>query len=301
MRSFIGSVLRKAGWRQFASIGRYRIELPRRSELLEYRERFKGYDLALGEIARIAAGKYTDLCAIDIGANVGDTAALIRKYGDIPVLCIEGDAAVTSILLRNAVQFGSGIEIETSFVGDDDQCVRRDRITGWGRNASLVNAQDIGGEIRTRSLQSILGDHPRFSSAKLLKTDTEGFDFRIIRSASAWLRSARPLIFLEYNPAFTPDEPFAGIATLGSLVDVGYEHFLYYDNFGNYLTSLRADECDHMGELHAYLGANERHGASVHYFDICAVHRDDADLACSIRQHEMRIPDTALRNPVASP
>ena len=272
---------------QFATIGRYRIQLPAESRLLEYRERYKRYDSALGEIARIAQSKYPQLHAIDIGANVGDTAALIRRHADIPVLCVEGDPAVIPILRQNAEQFGNEVEIEPSFVGPEGQFVDERRIADAGRNASLHEAVRRTGQLPFRSLKTLLANHRRFASAKLLKVDTEGFDFRILRSSLEWLGAARPLIFFEYDPSFTPSEPTAGIDTLMALVGIGYEHFVFYDNFGNFILSLRGVEHDHFRELDRYLLANRKAGTVVYYFDVCAVHGDDADLAQAIRSHEL--------------
>jgi FkbM family methyltransferase len=272
---------------QFATIGRYRIQLPPGSRLLVYQDLYKRYDVALGEIARIARAKYPGLHAIDIGANVGDTAALIRKHADIPVLCIEGDPAVVPILRQNAGLFGNEVEIEQSFIGPEGQFVDEKRIVDAGRNASLRVAIQENGRLPFRSLKAILESHPRFSSAKLMKVDTEGFDFRIVRASLEWLGAAKPLVFLEYDPSFTPAEPDAGIDTLMALVGIGYEHFVFYDNFGNFIVSLRGAERDHFQELDGYLRANRKAGTIVHYFDVCAIHGEDADVAQAIRSHEM--------------
>src|SRR6266550_2375835 len=70
------------------SVGRHRLKLPWDCCLDVYQANYKRYDWALGEIAREIFAKYPKSCAIDIGANVGDSAALICKHQDVPVLCI---------------------------------------------------------------------------------------------------------------------------------------------------------------------------------------------------------------------
>ncbi|HAZ47443.1 MAG TPA: hypothetical protein DDW76_13245 [Cyanobacteria bacterium UBA11369] len=72
-------------------IGRYQIILPSDHLLDAYQSTWLRYDKALGYIAHAIFEKYPKSSAIDIGANVGDSAALIRQYSDIPVLCIEGN------------------------------------------------------------------------------------------------------------------------------------------------------------------------------------------------------------------
>jgi hypothetical protein len=70
-------------------IGNHKILLPLDHLLDKYQANWKRYDTVLGDVARIVFQKYPESTAIDIGANVGDTAALINKYIHVPVLCIE--------------------------------------------------------------------------------------------------------------------------------------------------------------------------------------------------------------------
>ena len=56
---------------------------------------------ALGRLVTLAYGKYPDLAVIDVGSNVGDTAAVIKAGADVPVFCIEGDPQIYPILQRN--------------------------------------------------------------------------------------------------------------------------------------------------------------------------------------------------------
>ena len=56
---------------------------------------------ALGRLVTLAYGTYPDLAVIDVGANVGDTAAVIKAGADVPVFCIEGDPQIYPILQRN--------------------------------------------------------------------------------------------------------------------------------------------------------------------------------------------------------
>jgi len=275
---------------QFATVGRYRICLPRGSILNEIQQRYKRYDVALGEIASVIAAKYPNLRAIDIGANVGDTASLIRRYADIPVLCVEGDPVLMPLLRRNAATLGDGIVIEPSFVGPEGTWVDLSKATALGVNASLVGAlAGNAGErsTRLRRLESILDDHHDFSAAKLVKIDAEGFDFDIVSHSTSFLGRAKPAVFFEYQPSLRPYEPQAGVEAIETLQQLGYTAFLYYDNFGNFLIRLRDTDRDKVVDLNSYLEANHRFGTVVHYFDICAFHEEDVDLAEEIRKREI--------------
>jgi FkbM family methyltransferase len=284
----VNSLYRFLQNRQYAQIGPYRIHLPWNSQWLNYRGRFHLQDTALGQIAAVLREKYPALHAIDIGANVGDTAALIRESGEIPVLCIEGDPVLLPLLKENVAQLGAGVVIEPSFVGPDGSAVDLASTTDLGRNASLVRATDPQGSVKLRSLRTILANRPDFAHSKLLKTDTEGFDFDIIRQSIELIQRAKPAIFFEYNPHFRPHELHAGIDTIRTLVGEGYSEFIYYDNFGNFLLHSNAGNESIFSDLDGYLGSNHRHGAAILYFDICALHHEDADLAPNIRLRTQR-------------
>ncbi len=71
-------------------IGRFELTLPADHPIDRYQKTYRLYDRVLGDIAHAVAAKYPDTTAIDIGANVGDTAALLCRDQDFPVLCIEG-------------------------------------------------------------------------------------------------------------------------------------------------------------------------------------------------------------------
>jgi FkbM family methyltransferase len=268
---------------EYAYIGRYRIRLASNSQWSEYRRSFHLYDTALAAIADVVAVKYPDLRSIDIGANVGDTAALIRQSRDIPVLCIEGDLVVLPTLKENLSKLGAGVELEASFVGPENIRVNPDAIEDVGRNARLLQTADPQGGVTLRSLQAILVDHPFFEHPKLVKIDTEGFDFRIISHSLNIIRKSHPVIFFEYDPHFTSNEPCTGIQTIEALITCGYSDFIFYDNFGNYLLHATPLERQIFRDLDRYLLSNRRHGIAVYYFDVCAIHADDAELAEEIR------------------
>jgi len=272
----------------YVEIGRFRVRLPINNQLLHYKSSFHLYDTALGKIAAVLKGKYPDLHAIDIGANVGDTAALICESSEIPVLCIEGDPLVLPFLRENAARLGAGITIEESFVGPDGKSVDLNSAHDLGRNACLVQATDSQSSIGLHSLQSILDSHPAFLSSKLLKSDTEGFDFSILQSSLDFLGQAKPVLFFEYDPHLRPSEPKAGLETIDALIGVGYSDFIFYDNYGNFLLHTEASNRTFFSDLDSYLASNWRHGVAVYYFDVCALHHEDADLVPQFRSLTQR-------------
>ena len=276
---------------KYATIGPYLVRLPQDSQVLRYKSDFRLYDTALGHIAAVVAAKYPSLHAIDIGANVGDTCALIRQSAEIPVLCVEGDPLLIPILKENMGRLGLGVELEPSFVGPESKGVNLTAVDDLGHNASLVGAMSSEGAIRLRSLEAILSDHPAFRNAKLLKTDTEGLDFDIIKQSMEFVQNSKPVIFFEYNPYFRPDEPRAGLETIEGLIRAGYTDFLYYDNFGHFLLHSNTRNPEVFTDLDNYLASNRKNGVAIWYFDVCALHLEDAELVPEMRSRTQRLVD----------
>lgn len=274
------------------SIGPYQIILPPDHLLDGYQSTWLRYDTALGYIAGAVFQKYPESSAIDIGANIGDSAALIKKYVDIPVLCIEGNPQFIEYLKQNALRIG-GIEIAEYFVGKEGDSVNLDRLLSSGGTASIVDAITVeeSEATQTKSLASIINNYPRFQNSKLLKIDTDGFDFFIIQSSTEIISQLSPVLYFEYDITFDSNGESAGLETVQSLFDIGYEYFLVYDNYGNYLISLSNQEYDRFLDLTTYLASNRKKSGTpvVYYFDICAFTDNDLDLFEEIRLGEINL------------
>ncbi len=272
-------------------VGPHPLILPPEHRLDHYQARWQRYDIALGEISRILAQRVPGYAAIDVGANIGDTAALLRKYAPVPVLCIEGHPDFIGLLRANTARMGNGVAIETCFIGQDGNFVNVARAQASRGTASLVGAlsptPSVTG-VPCHSLATVLARHPRFAQARLLKLDTDGFDFPILIQSAAVLAQLKPVLFFEYDPSFSPQgnaEAGAAIATLEAL---GYRHYLVYDNFGNFLMSV--DNPARFQELNIYLRSNRQYGqVAVHYFDVCACHADDRALFEAILGFELSL------------
>jgi glycogen synthase len=284
---------------KYYRIGDYLIVLPLNHSLDRYQSIWKRYDTALGAIAQVVFQKYPQASAIDIGANVGDSAALIRTVAEVNVLCIEGNPEFLPYLEHNASIIG-GTEIEACFVGTQGETVNLAEIISEGGTATIVKAvsnPEVG--VQTKTLEAITQNYPTFQNAKLLKIDTDGFDFSIIQASKTTLARLRPLVFFEYDVAFTQDGANQGIRTIETLIEIGYEHFIVYDNFGNYLISLSSQDHDRFIDLTAHLVSNRRKSETpaIYYFDICAFTREDADLFEAIRKSEIKFEERSSLSP----
>ena len=241
---------------------------------------------AIRRIVALALGKYPDLGVIDVGANVGDTAAVARLGGDVPVLCIEGDPSVFPVLERNIRQLPGATAVQ-ALLGEREERVpvALDK-AGW--NLTVV-PQDASADRATTTVSlttldacaRALADVDRYH---VLKVDAEGFDCRIVRGGMRYIARVRPIIFLEYNRENMDPIGEPGLPTLFALRDVGYRDVLVYDERGRLLVAATLDDEALLRDLHAYAPGVPR--GDIHYYDLCLFHADDAELAAAFARDE---------------
>lgn len=223
-------------------IGGIELELPLSHELPFYRKDHPRYAENVGRIAAELGGP-----VVDIGANVGDTAAVIRAASPVPILCVEGDDRFFAILRRNAERFDPPVELEHAYV---DAPARAGVERGRG------TARLVGGDatVRTRTLGEILADHPRFAEPALVKIDTDGYDVPILLAELDLLERLKPALFFEYDPYLGADP-----VVFRRLAEIGYATVHVYENTGELARVAALDEDIHS----AYVG----HGGA-RYADI---------------------------------
>lgn len=205
------------------------------------------YGEAVGRIAAQVGGP-----VVDVGANVGDTAAAIRAQTDAPILCIEGDAEFFRLLEVNAAQL-DGVELEQAFV-DAPAHGRVERARGTARLIAGAAA------VRTKPLARVLAEHPRFAEPALLKLDTDGMDVPILLANLDLLGRLRPALFFEYDPHLGA-EP----VVFERLREIGYAKMHVYENTGEH-----AETVSLPGAIHErYAG----HGGA-RYADVCVFEGD---------------------------
>jgi FkbM family methyltransferase len=258
------------------SLGAYNLRLPLSHELPFYRRHFADYAVNLGKVSFYVRQKYPELTIIDVGANIGDSVAIVRSYGDLPVLCLEGEPGFFQLLKENTVNL-STVEIENTFIGAPGDQVGS--IDSRGGNAQVLLGSTPG-RASICTLSEALSRHPRFATAKLLKIDAEGFDCRIIASETNLLKKTKPILFFEYYPKCSEmvgQKAFPVFATLSSL---DYSMILIYQNLGRYFMSLTLDQLDALQDLHQFISDLDG------YCDVVAFHREDLEIAINLRAAE---------------
>lgn len=235
--------------------------LSHRLPLLLSENRF--YDRVLVRLVEYLKKTQGEIVAIDVGANIGDTAALLVDAGADEVICIEADAFFYEILVRN---WRDDATVRCRKVALADTGNMKLATEHYQGTAHLRTNDGAGAS--TKTLDEVVLE---FSPARIdvLKIDTDGFDFRVLRGAEGTLRRFKPAVFFEYSPehyekigGVNPVECFSYLAMLG------YTRIAIYDSAGVLMLEAASDDLGLLEQLSRYAEV------SGLYYDILAFHEE---------------------------
>ncbi len=228
--------------------------------------------------------KHSDLVILDIGANIGDTVALVRSEINCPIICIEGDSYFFSILKKNIEQFIQVIPFQI-FLGDSSKTITGKTECNRGTlKITEKNTVENSEKIEITTLDNFFFQHKDINKAKLLKIDTDGYDLKIIRGGLKYINETKPIIFFEYDTTLLSEANDDGLSTLDLLDKIGYSSALFYDNYGRLILSTTLQNKEQVEQMHNYI---KKGNGAFPYFDICLFHKIDTNLAEEVIRNEM--------------
>jgi FkbM family methyltransferase len=258
-------------------VGNFELTLPTSNPLIITYTEQKDFATEISRLVNYVYDKYADLTFLDVGANTGDTVAVVKSAKDVPVISIEGDEFSYSYLKRNTAQF-SNVTIFNNFLGEKKGAIEADlQKKGW--NTTIVPGKGNGNKIDMITLDDLLTTNfPNnvVSQIKLLKIDTEGFDTIIIRGALNYIQAIKPVIYFEYNRDNMQAINEDGLATIRSLESLGYKTILFFDDRGRFILSTDMADKETIQHLNDY--ADGKNGL-IYYYNICLFHKEDTDIA----------------------
>jgi FkbM family methyltransferase len=150
------------------------------------------YDRFLPHFASyLSSGKVV----IDVGANVGDTLfGMFSNNPNLEYVCIEADKEFFDDLKVNYQNLSkeiskTKIHLINKFIGDALTDVYLDGDNGTKKAI-------IGGDIKSESLDDVLDNLINIEDIVLIKTDVDGFDYDVLRSAYSSIKH-KPYLFFE--------------------------------------------------------------------------------------------------------
>lgn len=239
--------------------------------------RFPYYDTLMPRLAQALGARHGDLRIIDVGANIGDTASLTLDAVDARILAIEPDPDYFRLPQKNTREC-AGVtcvcaalaEVEADGAGG----VALTKVAGTAFIAK-------GGGV---TLDGLLATQPDFARAQLLKVDTDGFDYKVLKGARRFLAATKAAVFFELAPEHCEKvgrvDPLEIFAFLRGL---GYATFMFYHNEGWLTFSGGPDDGRVFDQLVQYARTKG------HYYDVLALHSTEADFAATFLAAERQI------------
>jgi FkbM family methyltransferase len=267
----------KSGKTYEVKVGKFNIKMPGNNAQIWNYKNHPTLNNNLGQLAEIIQEKYSGSKIIDVGANVGDTMAIIRSYVDAPIINIEGDEQSFSYLEQNTKLFNNIINLKY-FLGERNE-VLKVNIDKKGWNNTIIPESDATETLSLITLDNLFEEKGiNEDEFKLIKIDVEGFDTVILRGALELVKKNKPAILLEFDARnmLQINEVEKGIATILSLQDFDYEEVLIFDYLNNFIFNTNINNENLFKNLANY---SNKPTTNLPYFDICIFSKQDADLA----------------------
>jgi FkbM family methyltransferase len=208
---------------------------------------------------------------IDVGANIGDTVALLESHlpGVCRYLCIEPDENFHALCEWNTLN-NERVTLRQCFLGDtgSSELIVEHREPGTATTRIRSVADTRNGKGRPgQTLDDVaatLGGAP----VDLIKIDTDGFDYKVLRSAVNTLKAHRPLLFFEWDPTLWKAQGEDPLDVFGFLGQLGYLCFAFFSDPGFFQTVLSPTDSASIESLCSATLA--RRGVDNIYFDVLA-------------------------------
>jgi FkbM family methyltransferase len=242
-------------------------------------------NMQMGRLAQLVQNKYAKSTMIDIGANVGDTIAVVRCKTTMPIIAIEGDAFSFSFLQKNVAQFKEVITI-CEYLGEEKKAMQ---VTmekeGW--NNTIIPAAEGNVVVNLKTVDDVIEENNLGKTdIKLLKIDTEGFDTIILRGCNKTIKQNNPVLYFEYNGENMNTIGENGFNTLMQLKHFGYNNIHIFDCIDNLILTTTLNDTSTLQQLHNYAYTKN---TMIPYFDICIFHTNDDDLAKEFLNQEKQL------------
>ncbi len=249
-------------------IGKYEIEIPPNFALPMYQNNNKLYDRFLPVLAKKLTCNKSII--IDVGANIGDTAIAVLQHCNNPIICIEPSDVFFPYLEKN---------LKKLTLNDFNRVTTFKKLVGTGLFSGNIRHSVNGTasvNIADSSVSTTYNTHTALdeliedsSNILLLKVDTDGFDFDVIKSAEKILSDSEPILFWENQ--ISEEFQNKGFDELYSLLTIkGYKYIYLFDNFGNLM--LEGSDFETLRNINSYVYSMEKHGCTrtFYYTDILA-------------------------------
>jgi len=227
--------------------------------------------LALAASAIKSHSSDENLTVIDVGANIGETVAAIEQFTqNVSYLCIEADQEIARLCSFNH-QGNPRVQTEQCFIGEQEGALaqlqddgRANPSTKMMEQGSLEENGRCGRLVRLDTVATSFAELHK--GIHLIKVDTEGYDFSVLRSGAALISRYKPALYFEWFPDLLiglHEQVWDGFDYLESL---GYHHFVFFASQGDYYCHLSRPDHFTLRSLASAASQNK----TLLYFDVFA-------------------------------
>jgi FkbM family methyltransferase len=267
--------------------GKTILDIPDTHKVRDIHKQDPLYDRAFGFVLEAIARHSPDSVFVDVGANIGDTAATMANYVTNPIVCVEGGEDYLGFLRRNASLIGPQVSILERFVRSDALAGSRLRysaglgtgaleLSGSGNNDGVADARFIS----VRDLLETAAARGR--GVGLIKSDTDGFDGFLVLD---YLRESDCPLFFEcdtVNSLHGLPSPWPEV--FRALSERRYS-VVIYDNFGLPVCVVPDDPCAMLCDLAGYIHMQRcTQPVRLYYLDVWAFPRSAGALFAEVAE-----------------
>jgi FkbM family methyltransferase len=253
------------------TIGTLQISIPPQHNLPDIKSKCKLYDCFLPVLVKNIP---QDGLIVDVGANIGDTVAAIAQNCRNQIYCIEPSNIFYKYLTGNVASFPEEIK---SRIHTAQELIGTGELSGSlvhkpGGTAGL-NPEDYSGSCKSIGLDGILQIEKQ--KIMLIKSDTDGFDFDVLRSAEKIISRDEPMLFWENE--ISEDFQIGEFNNLYTFLEKrGYSFIYLFDNYGNLV--IEGQNFDTLRHINTYLLSMRKYSCTrtFYYVDVLAVTKKHA-------------------------
>lgn len=261
---------------QTHDIGGVRITLPPDHNLPFYQRRDPTYDAyAVALLRRLSGGER--LTVIDVGANVGDTAAAVLAADPATqVISVEGNEDFLGYLRRNLAAYPERATVVAGFVGPvGERVAYRTQGSTGGFQPAVAEESDTQVQewVSPAQLLQMVGQEDRV----VWKSDIDGFDIHVLAEHWNVIDERCEAIWFEFDSPRTLGDR-ADVARLIELIAASGRTCWVYDNLGRRMVVLAPGEgqATALSALSEWLHEQIEGHITVPYLDVWAFRSDSA-------------------------
>jgi FkbM family methyltransferase len=247
--------------------------------------RWPTYNDPLVEIVAQARGVLgRPVTVVDVGAAIGDTALLLLERAEDAVgtiHCVEGDAEFFGLLQHNLADIAE-VRLHRAMLSDLPGTEKSLQRTHRGTASAVGPAESAA-----VTLDELLAGTPALD---VLKTDTDGFDGKVLAGAVELLAVHHPAVIFEWHPKLYQATGNDWMRPFSVLDANGYDRYVWFSKFGELSHTQHGADPRGVDSLAAICLGDTGPTLDWHY-DIVALHATSpvrADDVAALREARAR-------------